>query len=463
MGPASARQRADIDDTRHAPMPAVMHDRTRVTPASSTASRTAPGLPSLSDSFERKIDAMWGPADSGGITSGQSASDRTRAPAAALPFDQTLAPGARSAFDAPDPGVTLLDPAWARVERALVAAGVEPGTSSVPADSEKPPGDLRTQGIVEPPVLEKARAERSSKGPIRDAEDPRPARDERPGLSLSPPPIRHGWAAVLGEDLPAPEPGRVAATVVSVDASVATAPPMAAAHDALDALSARPPLDAESRYERLKGGIERDERSPGLAALWSLLAPGAGQAYNGQPARGVTFALAGILVIPWFVSIFDAVRVSRALRDGRRRGRPQATRTSLMIVVGWWGFVVASLFGVQALDRVTTPPPIVVEPPTVDRFEGSGVPHRDVDPNPGPEVDRGPAEQRAEIRRQVDVLVYEARSACEAGRCDECVRIVEEALVLDESSRAAQQLHVEAIAALGAGRGCRTVGQRADD
>jgi len=60
--------------------------------------------------------------------------------------------------------------------------------------------------------------------------------------------------------------------------------------------------------------------SPALRALASLLLPGAGQVWNGQPGKGVVVLLTSWLIVPWIYGVVDAWRVSRrrALATGPR-------------------------------------------------------------------------------------------------------------------------------------------------
>lgn len=73
--------------------------------------------------------------------------------------------------------------------------------------------------------------------------------------------------------------------------------------------------------QRQEGGKSRrppkDDHSPAKAALLSLL-PGLGQVYNGQRDRGIAFALAAVLVIPWIWSIVDAAKVAGEIKRGDR-------------------------------------------------------------------------------------------------------------------------------------------------
>ncbi len=70
--------------------------------------------------------------------------------------------------------------------------------------------------------------------------------------------------------------------------------------------------------DRKKGeGGPSIAHSAGQAALLSLLLPGMGQVYNGQRDRGIVFALAAVLVLPWLYAVFDAFTVGRAIQQGK--------------------------------------------------------------------------------------------------------------------------------------------------
>ena len=57
------------------------------------------------------------------------------------------------------------------------------------------------------------------------------------------------------------------------------------------------------------------------ATILALLVPGAGQAYNGQPLKGVFLLGTSVLVLPWLLSLVDARRVARRLVQGGGRYR----------------------------------------------------------------------------------------------------------------------------------------------
>ncbi len=62
--------------------------------------------------------------------------------------------------------------------------------------------------------------------------------------------------------------------------------------------------------------------SPFLAALAGFALPGAGQAYNGSPIRGLFVLVTTPLVLPWLLGSFFAHRRAAAMqREGGRFGK----------------------------------------------------------------------------------------------------------------------------------------------
>ncbi|MCA9664680.1 MAG: hypothetical protein KC503_03800 [Myxococcales bacterium] len=53
------------------------------------------------------------------------------------------------------------------------------------------------------------------------------------------------------------------------------------------------------------------ERSPLIAGLLSAFVPGLGQAYNRQWGKAIAFHIFAFLIVPWIISIVDAVKVAR--------------------------------------------------------------------------------------------------------------------------------------------------------
>ena len=111
----------------------------------------------------------------------------------------------------------------------------------------------------------------------------------------------------------------------------------------------------------------RLDHSPVKAALLSLL-PGMGQVYNGQRDRGIAFALAAVLIVPWIWSIIDAGRVAAAIRQGTRPAPDPRTWQR-----GRWGQLlldVAVIFSVvvvvliwQGMNASPVAPPLPSSPP----------------------------------------------------------------------------------------------------
>lgn len=86
--------------------------------------------------------------------------------------------------------------------------------------------------------------------------------------------------------------------------------------------------------------------SPAIALIAALLVPGAGQAYNGQPVKGVFLLLLTPLVLPWIYSVIDAPLRARKIRaEGGRYGRGGC----LWIVLQAWLFVNVALATVVGL------------------------------------------------------------------------------------------------------------------
>jgi hypothetical protein len=85
---------------------------------------------------------------------------------------------------------------------------------------------------------------------------------------------------------------------------------------------------------------------PPLAVVSALAIPGAGQAYNGQPFKGMLFLFLSPLVLPWLFSVFDAWATSRRMVDeGGRFGRGGF----LWILLQGWLFLNVAVYGVVAL------------------------------------------------------------------------------------------------------------------
>lgn len=64
--------------------------------------------------------------------------------------------------------------------------------------------------------------------------------------------------------------------------------------------------------------VDRHPQSPFWAGVFSFFAPGLGQFYNGDWAKGVAILLTGWLILPWLYGVIDAVVVAQAIAQGER-------------------------------------------------------------------------------------------------------------------------------------------------
>ncbi|MBU6161027.1 MAG: hypothetical protein KGO50_07890 [Myxococcales bacterium] len=276
------------------------------------------------------------------------------------------------------------------------------------------------------------------------------------------------WGAVLGKGVEA----QLAAVVSAATPAPAAAehvlrppaePPIFAAMDEQREAAAPPRREAPKAFVRLhapddavatpavaptsaaasKGNI------PLRAALFSLLAPGAGQAYNNQQGRAVTFALAGVLIVPWLVSIRDAW--NDAARSHRTPG-PTTPNVKAAATVAFTFWLLAGLFGtfIWSIDLATTDttssvvaPPMnePVQVPLVASPAQQSAMVRESDR----EASAEPAADRAELRERIAGLVARAQLACNSGEYVDCRQLAEQALALDETDPGAHRVHVVAI------------------
>lgn len=91
----------------------------------------------------------------------------------------------------------------------------------------------------------------------------------------------------------------------------------------------------------------------GLALAAGIVIPGAGQAYNGQPWKGLLILLFSPLIVPYLFGIYDAHRVARRIAGAG--GRPGRGGPAWIVLQGWLavnllllGVLVLTLTGVLA-------------------------------------------------------------------------------------------------------------------
>jgi TM2 domain-containing membrane protein YozV len=87
---------------------------------------------------------------------------------------------------------------------------------------------------------------------------------------------------------------------------------------------------------RSPAGAPASAAAPKTALVLGLLLPGGGQAYNGQPFKGMVLAALSVLVIPWLLSLWDARRVAQRKHEGGGRG---GRGGPLWVALHCWGLL----------------------------------------------------------------------------------------------------------------------------
>ena len=77
-------------------------------------------------------------------------------------------------------------------------------------------------------------------------------------------------------------------------------------------------------------GVDRAPQHAWLAAIFSLLMPGAGQVYNGDWAKAALCFFTAPLILPWLWGVYDATVVAARIAAGRRMGSTVATGPLLL-------------------------------------------------------------------------------------------------------------------------------------
>lgn len=278
-----------------------------------------------------------------------------------------------------------------------------------------------------------------------------------------------GWGAILGPDATHLGPQARSAASNEPDTeflSPAHAPPSTPSDESslrqgLDLLAgAHPPepLPSSARSARVRpSSIHR----PGLSALASLVAPGCGQAINGEPSRGLLVLLTSPLILPWLYGVFDAGRHALALKEGREL--MNAKRSPVTII----GFLLAGITlwvssavgfslwtGTPYQDTPTLPPdtrtlpsedppaPLPLEPPQSTDVTA---------PTPA-QIQEERRERR--LRQQaVHQLMVQARRACAARSAFECLQLARDVLQIEPTLREARALEADALLMISEDRG----------
>lgn len=111
----------------------------------------------------------------------------------------------------------------------------------------------------------------------------------------------------------------------------------------------------------------RKQKSSKLAALLSLVFPGAGQVYNGEMMKGILIligSLFGILIylvpgiIVWIYGIYEAYTTSEKMNKGKVPFR-ETVQTSMLLYFAAWIFLVIVVITIALTLEIVTLPPLI--------------------------------------------------------------------------------------------------------
>lgn len=170
------------------------------------------------------------------------------------------------------------------------------------------------------------------------------------------------------EKRPAPNAGHVSPAAPK-PAKLEESPDILRRDDAVAAARlSRAFLDSERKPPYAPSGFDpRPEHPPGIAALFSVIAPGAGQIFNGDDEDALTYAWQAVVLVPWYWSVRDAHRKAEKIRD-YWAPRPEAGTTiralkytfawwvaaaSVVFMIGWFSTTIYDVVTRPALEGVT--------------------------------------------------------------------------------------------------------------
>jgi hypothetical protein len=170
---------------------------------------------------------------------------------------------------------------------------------------------------------------------------------------------------------------------------------------------------------------------------------------NHEHARAVTFALSGFLIVPWVLSVQDAWRTA-ARQQARGLLRPIPWQRVLSTAASFWVLAVLLTVLIRVLVQTVSPAPTPIDalPPPPEPAAPVFVPEPVVEPPPAVDVEAFQA--REALRERVVGLVARAQLACQQENWQECRRLAEQALEMDETHRGAHTALVEALSGLSA-------------
>lgn len=217
--------------------------------------------------------------------------------------------------------------------------------------------------------------------------------------------------------------------------------------------SGRPEAPAQFEMLRREGKVAPPRSSSiGMTVAWSIAAPGAGLAYLGFVARGVSYALASPLVVPWFLAGRETLREARRIAAGQAIAPREPSSSSAALYVGaYWGsvaLVVALVFGASSMLR-----PEPAEPPDVAAIEASARARLAAERAAAAEEEERRREAEAaraaalaiEKQAELESLLQQARQNCELEQYTTCRALTEQALEIDDEHPEALRLMVRAV------------------
>jgi hypothetical protein len=209
-------------------------------------------------------------------------------------------------------------------ESESAATNAPAGAADMAADSGRGLQNIEEADEHEPPALEEL-SEDSGADPqtSEDAQSPAldsPADPPESSLSLESDPGGAGDGGAMETDAFGPSDTGLDEAVPRTDESE------------FDGAAMTEALTDSGRSSTFDDGTfdDRPEHIPALAAVLSLIAPGAGQIYNGESDKAWTVAARAILVVPWVRAVRDALRRGRAIRNQEAPRPPEGSFVSAL-------------------------------------------------------------------------------------------------------------------------------------
>jgi TM2 domain-containing membrane protein YozV len=209
----------------------------------------------------------------------------------------------------PDFGDKLLDTSVELQERVVEQPADEPEEQPLVKAEEQPVIEAEEQPLVE--TEEQPLVETEEQPVVEAEEQPLVEVEEQPLVEAEEQPLVEAEEQALVEPEEQPLVEAEEQPLVEPEEQ----PPIEAREHPV---GEQPPAEPSEQTSARRGR----RHNPGVAVAAAILIPGAGQAYNGQVLKAWVLLLGSLLIIPWFYSIFDALRTARAIAaDGGRRGR----------------------------------------------------------------------------------------------------------------------------------------------